>query len=435
MVVLRKPHTGKHNESHGVTPRPRRGRLNRTSVVLLAVAMLVLAVSAGATMAATGSGASAKSAAAKGSPISIFQIADSTGPTAFPVLAATETSIVKAWNATGGIAGHPIKLTVCNGQGTPNAAQACARNAVSAKVAAVVGSFSLGEGAALPVLTAGKIPYIPADAFNPIEFTAKNSFPIVNAQTPVGGEGFIAGKKCSSSVIVEPELPTNAVTEAAVNAELKAAGKPAAKVVKVPLVVGDYSVQASQVAHSGAACVLAAMNSTAALSFYPALKSAGSKQRIVGIGGTSVTPEIIGKLGSYLNGTLIADYYPSYQSKPWSAYRTAVGKYGNAKKYDYTSTLAEGSWVALSLFKQAAQQVLASRKTVSAATIQAALASTKVFTAGGLTPNLNFSKPSGIKGQPRMVNTSVWLEKVVNGRIVDADTKFHSVASAFQAGR
>lgn len=421
---------------------PHRARFTITSAAVIVAGALALGAcgsskpaSSSATSPATSTGSSVTSTATAvtGAPIHIMQIADITGPSPYPAMGPAAQATVKAFNASGGISGHPVDLTVCDAQSDPNRAEACARQAVSAHDVAVVGGFTLGVAGVMPVLIAAKIPYIPADAFAPAELTAINSFPVDDALSTVAGAGYIAGKSCASSVITTESGPEDQIDESLINSELKAAGKPAAKTILLSFTPGDYSNQASQVVDSKAACMLSINNPPNALAFYPALKAAGFTKRIVGVAGESVTPQVVAKVGSYLNGTQLADYYPAYASAPWSAFRAAVAKYSNPTKYDFSVTFTEGAYVALLLFKDAAGKVIANNQTVTATTLQSALSGETNFTGGGLSPGLDFSKPSAIKGLPRLFNPNIWLEKVAAAKIVNDGAGFHSVAPAFAA--
>src|SRR4051794_35323168 len=78
---------------------------------------------------------------------------------AFPEIKDVFTVATDQVNKAGGINGHQINVTYCNDQGNANAAGACARQAVSGKMALVVGPFSLFGSSILPILEAAKIPY------------------------------------------------------------------------------------------------------------------------------------------------------------------------------------------------------------------------------------------------------------------------------------
>src|ERR1700760_4847151 len=93
--------------------------------------------------------------------------------------------VYEEWvNAHGGIGGRPLQVNFCDGKGTSTGSAACAREAVSNEVVAVVGSFSYGGVAVTPVLEQGNTALFgncctvaSAELVSPI------SFPIGNAPT------------------------------------------------------------------------------------------------------------------------------------------------------------------------------------------------------------------------------------------------------------
>ncbi len=126
--------------------------------------------------------ASAKSHAAKGSPIKLDLIADMDFPpagislqTARPDLAAL--AAIKAINRAGGVHGHPLKLTVCDSKGDGNIANACANAAVKNGSVADVGGFSF-VGTPAEILNAGGVAMIGrSPGFTPGEFALPAMFP------------------------------------------------------------------------------------------------------------------------------------------------------------------------------------------------------------------------------------------------------------------
>src|SRR4051794_38445638 len=108
--------------------------------------------------------------------------------------------IYAAWlNAHGGINGSPLKVIYCDERGDPNQGDACARQAVSSKVAAVVGSYSTNQARIIPILEPAGIAYFGTccGAF-PQDFNSKNSFPFGSQWAIDIGLGSAAAKNCKS---------------------------------------------------------------------------------------------------------------------------------------------------------------------------------------------------------------------------------------------
>ena len=84
-------------------------------------------------------------------------------------------------NAHGGIKGHKVNVVFCDTKGTPTDAAACAREAVSNKAVAVVGSFNFTGDALMPILSKSNVAYFGnCCAISPLEFTSSDSFPMGN---------------------------------------------------------------------------------------------------------------------------------------------------------------------------------------------------------------------------------------------------------------
>ncbi|MBV9593065.1 MAG: ABC transporter substrate-binding protein [Actinobacteria bacterium] len=387
--------------------------------------------SGGTTAAGSGS-----SSAANGSPINIMQIDDVTSPNglAYPSIAESAKSTVADINARGGVAGHPIKLSVCDAQGDPNQTQACARKAVSDGVVAVVGSFTINAARLMPILTDAKIPYIPSFAYDPTEFSSAVSYPVNSALTSSPGMGVLAGKNCSSSTYVTLDLPTSDFGIGLVQAGLKSEGKPPATVVKIPSKPGDYSPQAAQIAATKSQCVIMGLGTSQGLALYPALTNAGSTQRIVGYEGNSVSPELVSKLPKQMEGALNLDFFPAYSGSKWDAYRTLTAKYSDPKKYDFSVAGAQLAYLSVLVFQKAVQAVLDAKLDVTAANLITTLDKTTHLDIGPLLPPLNFSTPAPIKGFGRMFLRDVTFETVKDGKIVSLDNDtFHDMTSVLQA--
>src|ERR1700733_11110992 len=72
-------------------------------------------------------------------------------------------------NAAGGLGGHKVVVVSCNDQLDINQASACARQAVSDKVLASVGSLTIYGDAVVPILKAAGIPDVAPYPLSPLE--------------------------------------------------------------------------------------------------------------------------------------------------------------------------------------------------------------------------------------------------------------------------
>jgi ABC-type branched-subunit amino acid transport system substrate-binding protein len=108
----------------------------------------------------------------------------------FPDILAGAVAASRSVNKAHGIHGRPIQILFCNDNTDPNKAQACARDAVSENVVAVV-AYTLFAAQAYPILTAAGIPIIGNIVTTDADTSTTNAFPLVpgsllmNAALPV----------------------------------------------------------------------------------------------------------------------------------------------------------------------------------------------------------------------------------------------------------
>ena len=123
---------------------------------------------------------SASAAPAKGSPIVIGTICTCSGPAGSGLSGIKK--MMPAWvkwkNAHGGVNGHPVRLIFKDDKGDATAAAGAARSLISSKVKAIVGNFSLQEGAWLKLAHDAGIPVVAGDDQSPAEATDPNVFPL-----------------------------------------------------------------------------------------------------------------------------------------------------------------------------------------------------------------------------------------------------------------
>lgn len=113
------------------------------------------------TGASTGAGAAAQTTAAakpEGSPLTLMVSTGVDTPQgSYPGDFAGAQAAALEINARGGVNGHPLEVITCNNENTPAGATRCVRQAVSEKVAAVVGTIPFGA-AVFPTLEKAKVP-------------------------------------------------------------------------------------------------------------------------------------------------------------------------------------------------------------------------------------------------------------------------------------
>ncbi|MEU5840332.1 ABC transporter substrate-binding protein [Rhodococcus sp. NPDC047139] len=123
--------------------------------VLGAVAALAL------TACSSGSENDLSGTRATGAPIVIGAQAPIKGATAYPQTAyGLEAGAYYINEVLGGIAGRPVEVDVCGGDGSPETAINCANGFVSKKVPLVIDAVDQSMGAAVPILAEANIPII-----------------------------------------------------------------------------------------------------------------------------------------------------------------------------------------------------------------------------------------------------------------------------------
>jgi ABC-type branched-subunit amino acid transport system substrate-binding protein len=334
--------------------RPRLG----VAVIVLVTSALVggLGVSAGA------AGASAASAASKcsGTPIrfGFIGVITSNNPSvpsdtngASPFLAAQ-----KAVNRDC-TAGVPIKVTVCDSHGEPNAATACARQGVDEHWVAWVGD-GISGGQTFPILSAAGIPELGGYGFSAVEPTSPLWFPFAGGIYQVLADVAIAANahdpaKASLAIIDNPAIDT---ITGLFKKQMEAAGGTYGGTIAVPSTATDMSQYAAQALSSGINALAAGLSGDQADGMMQQLVQQGAdfekKFALIGTGG-AVTDKDIEQLGAAVKGiwgthyTLVTDKKnPATKQyiKELKAAKQPVTDHGNVKTL-WDQPFENWSWV------------------------------------------------------------------------------------------
>jgi ABC-type branched-subunit amino acid transport system substrate-binding protein len=233
----------------------------------------------------------------------------------YPDVKAGAEAAVKSINAAGGISGKQIDLQFCNANSDPNAALACARKAVSDKVAAVVGYTDTFSSSALPVLEQAKIPAVGLmPRGNAVELNSAASFPFEGGSA---GDSLAApfGLKAAGGkavVAVSADVPSAIANAGLVEKGAAKAGIKYAGVVKIPTTgVTDYAPYAQQIKALGGDSVM--FNATVAQiqGVMKASKALGLKVTFMQHG-TAFGVKEIAATGDIAEGLMLVSGYPAY---------------------------------------------------------------------------------------------------------------------------
>ena len=373
-------------------------------------------------------GATTVAGAPKGDPIKVMTVTtlNASGPT-YKNIANTAKAYEKYINARGGIAGHPLEVTVCDEQFDPAVATTCARQAVDGGMVSVVGSFTFFAESIVPVIAQSDITWFgPCCPITPSELTNKHSFPIGNQ--PMYAVGSVKravedGCKNINAVIIDGAQIFVPPMENA----MKALGKTFGKKVILPPTAQDYSSEVAQ-ATEGADCVVAVISETPYITWNTAWTQSGTKARQYGPQGNLNEVSAKGNEAS-TDGDVIGGMYPDISTPPWAEYRVALKEGGyDTSALDYNSLGGMGTWAAYVAFSQIAETI---KSPITAKSFYDAASATTKLDLKGMVPVLDFTKEwtDGLKGYERLFNRSVVFSKLVNGKVVPLTTEFEDVGA------
>ncbi|MDQ1464855.1 MAG: branched-chain amino acid transport system substrate-binding protein, partial [Actinomycetota bacterium] len=287
-----------------------------------------------------------------GSPLVVYTFADvnTQGPQYKNIMESAR--VYGSWiNAHGGVSGHPLTVKLCDMQGTPTAATACARKAVADHAVAVIGSFSFTGDAVVPTLQAAKTAYFGlCCALSPTEFHSPVSFPTGNQ--PLYGVGLVARavkdgcKKMVGVIIQGAEIFEPFMTAAA-----KHLGK-TITYVSLPATAQDYSPQVAQATEGGTDCLLTIVSETPYIAFMGPFSQLGHYVRMYGPQGNLDEAVIAAAPASVTNGDVISAMFSSLTLPAWADYRSALKTYKADTKQYYDTFGGQGTWAAYMEFAQ-----------------------------------------------------------------------------------
>ena len=347
------------------------------------------------------------------------------GPT-YENIANTAKAYEKYINARGGIAGHPLEVTVCDEQFDPAVATTCARQAVEEKMVSIVGSFTYFAESIVPVIAESSITWFGACCpITPAELTSPYSFNIGNQ--PMYAVGAVKravddGCKSINAVIIDGAQVFIPPLENAI----KALGMEFGDVIILPPTAQDYSAEVAQ-ATTDADCVISIISETPFITWNTAWAQSGTKAQQYGPQGNLNQISAKGNEEA-TNGNVIVGMYPDISTEPWKEFRTALDEAGlDTTALDYNSLGGMGTWAAFTGFAQIAETITGD---ITAESFYNAANTTTALDLNGMVPVLDFTKEwtGGLEGYNRLFNRSVILSKLDNGKVVPLTTEFEDVS-------
>jgi ABC-type branched-subunit amino acid transport system substrate-binding protein len=389
----------------------------------------------GGTAAETPAKTPAASEKATGTPIKTMTIAavNWNGP-AYPNILETAKLYAKYVNDRGGIAGHKLEVITCDEQGDPNQLATCGRRAVSEKVVAIPGSFTLTGDRIIPILENANIswfgiccPVYPSEQNSPVTFSFGAGQAAYAAYAAKGKE-----LGCKTPSLVLSTGPTNTLYKTVIEKALKNEGLSLKNFVTIPVAAQDYSPQVAQ-ATNGSDCIFGIFSENQWASWLPAFKQSGSEAKLIGPQG-NLDEKVAKDFPDVVEGAIVIGEYPNITDPAFDDYREAIEQYKPDPSLDYNSLGGLGTWTAYEAFKQVAETI--EGDITNESFLDAANAMTALDT-GGKTDKMDLTKPWGDEapeGNERVFTTSVtYLKFGDDGKLTTETPGFQDMREKFLA--
>lgn len=326
-----------------------------------------------------------------------------------------------AINQAGGIGGHPIVISSCNIGDSSTTEAACARTAVANKITAVVGSTFVFN-TAVPILEKAKIPVIgPPGVATPGEYTSPDVWPLS------GGAGvnypalpYVLKKAgIKTAGIARADVDQAAGLGNLIQSSITGAGLKYTGTVLVPLAATDFTPYVQALKTQGPQATVQVLAIALATQMMNAAKTLAVPTKWANITINIDNPELK-TLGPVANGMFLDSSFPPVSAskqfpgiKTFNQQMTTAGKHG-VQGTGIRDVNALASWVSV----QATADVAAGTSgTLTASKLLSALHSAdKPINVEGL---ISWTPTAvGPKDFPRITISNVYLDKVVNQKVV-----------------
>lgn len=394
------------------------------SRLALLVAIVLGAVGVAANATASAASTHVASAASAKSPVKLMALGAINAPGfSLPSIPVGAQVAINQINKAGGLNGHPIKLITCNDENNPNTATACAREAITDKVAAVVGGLSIFDLKIIPYLKQAGIPWIgPA---TPDDYTSKNLFLLgdegLPANVAIGEAAAKQGCKKVAIVLSAEAVPSDG-TEMGIGA--KSAGAQIVASTQAPATSPDWDSIVAADRSAGAQCIAADTGPSETAGFLAAV-NAGAKLKVVLLGG-GLPDALVAQLGSSINGVMaISGYLPSTSPGP-AKLRAEAHALAPSVTFD---GFTEHGYASVEVVAQAVK--LAGLKTITASTLTKALPDVSDYNTG-LGPIVDLAAKPPVAAFPRLFNPYYYIAVAKNGKMYLKSPKSFNVTSGLK---
>lgn len=367
-------------------------------------------------------GGSDNASAGGDAPIKVMAIAASGSPIQnYPDIEAGGKAAAKAINDAGGIKGRDVEFLFCNDQAEANKSVSCAREAVSEKVAAVVGQVSLFTSQTLPMLESAGIPSIglmtpgsQIDVQSPAAYPFSSGAFADYAALPIG----LAKRGAKRIASASADIPAALADTILVEAGTKDAGATYAGTIKIPAKgVADYAPYAQKIKQLKADAVVLVTTPAQTQGLIKAAESLGLDvawgHHTISFGESEAAT-----LNGAAEGMLLTGPTPSYRDEE----NPAIKKYNEQVKavgYDEPimfRTAGINSWLAVNAVKQIAEQIDGE---ITAESLTKALDGASEIDLEGITAWRPADK--GPKGYERTPVNKMYFQEIKDGKTVRAE--------------
>ncbi len=322
-------------------------------------------------------------------------------------------------NARGGVNGSPIRIEACDDKFNPNTATACARQAVTDDVVAVVGGISGQGDATNPILEEANIPAVGNYAISPSDFSSEIAFPLMaGAPTAIAGAARALAQAGAEKVsIVYTDISQGAASTAFVEVGLRGTGAELGAKVPVPLGSTDVAPLAAAAARDSDGIVIA-LQPSETIKFIQTARQAGID---LPFATPSIDADLVEKLGAAAEGLTVASLYaPLTSDVPgMKAFKADMEQFApDAKLSDWSV----GAWLAVQTVAKVIEEGQLSE--IDGPSLLAELGTIKNLDMQGILPPYSTDKPASLPGLSRLFNQSIQFGKVEDGEIVPTDGKW-----------
>lgn len=322
-----------------------------------------------------------------------------------------------------GIDGAKVLVVSCNDRADPNLAEACARRAVSERVVALIGGFSIWGNRIFPILEQAGIPWVGNFAFQPIDGVSRMSFPAAPGALINFAPSALAARSCKRTAIVANAAQWTAQKPWA-EAGMKAENKRFVAQVLIPSTATDYAPFAAQLRAVSPDCLVNVLGEQQIFQLIPAMTAVSLKVRVYTVAGTALTQRIVDQFRRQTEGWVAVGYYPLHTQAVFREYQAILKRYPNLGKYapNVGGSSELRSYIGFKIFQQVATKI---NGPVTNRSLVAALNTACDVRLGGMAPKFNFCKENPVPELRRIFNTSFTFQIVKNG-------KFRMLSRSFQ---